>query len=379
MNTPQHHTLAAPKRLGIALDGEAALGPSEVGWPHQYACFLAQSLRLLPQVEQVYFVVPDSSDPSAVQGLLGPDPQVVRLGQALTLVDVLIDLSHWVPDDWAAALRQRGGKIVRLSVENPHIAQTEQSLFGRAGQLLTAQRVVDAVWMPATYLQSAGMPVAVLARAPAYGLPLLWSPLFVDRMAKHLPKGQRFGYRSGRTQWRLAICESNQSMASAGHVPMLAAEAAYRQTPRAFEKLWVLDSFRLKSNLAFVNFASSLQWVRDGKASFEAHHTNVSVLSQHAEALLAHQWEGGTQVHVLEALYGAYPVVHNDPQLQQWGYAYSGFDCEAAGSALLHAKKAHDQGLKAYRSAVQQLGSQINPINPANVQVFSHLLNALWQ
>lgn len=379
MTTNLHYHAKGRIKIGIALDGDAVLSVAEVGWPHQAAYFLAQSLALVPQVEAVCIVVPDATNPKLVQGILGAQFKVIPLAKALSSLHVLLDQSNWVPDQWVAAFRQGGGKVVRLSNDNPQVSETERMLFGRLGHFLSAARTVDAVWIPASAYAMAAAPLAVWARALVYAIPRLWSPVFIERQARQLPKGLRFSYRPGRAKWRLVVCESNHSLTSACHIPMLAAEAAYRQAPGLFEKLLVIDSFRLKTNTNFLNFAGSLKWVRDNKAFFEAHHTPAALLAQHAEVLLAHQWEGSMQYQVLEALYGAYPVVHNDEELRSFGYFYAGFDCEAAAAALLKAKSEHDANLPLYRSNTQQLQTNLDPKNPRNVAFVSRLLDTLFQ
>jgi hypothetical protein len=162
------------------------------------------------------------------------------------------------------------------------------------------------------------------------------------------------------------------------HLPMLIADLAHRQAPHMTEALRVFNSLSLKENPHFNQFARSLDLVRHGIATFEARYPIYEIMTQHADAIVSHQWENAQNYLYYEALYGGYPLVHNSSLLGGCGYRYDGFDCEAGALALRQAFIEHDARSKDYKRAAREFLATLDPQCPANVACFTAALARAW-
>lgn len=58
----------------------------------------------------------------------------------------------------------------------------------------------DAVWMIPQVVKTNRCYLEIITRAPVYEVPHLWSPLFLDEMAKNVKEPFKFGYEQGQME-----------------------------------------------------------------------------------------------------------------------------------------------------------------------------------
>jgi hypothetical protein len=168
--------------------------------------------------------------------------------------------------------------------------------------------------------------------------------------------------------------EPNISVVKNCLVPMLACDVAHRRRPGRIESMQVLNSLHMKDHPTLLYLANSLDLVRQHKATFHGRHDFAGFMAQHADAVLAHQWQNAQNYSYLDALHGGYPLVHNSPWLREAGYYYPEFDIEAAAAQLLHALEVHDAQLSDYRASATRFIAGLDPHASANVDGYAQLL-----
>jgi hypothetical protein len=235
------------------------------------------------------------------------------------------------------------------------------------------------VWTLAEY-ERTGVPYYRSAfRAPVRIVPHLWSPLVLEREVARLPDGLSFGYRPGRRRWRAGIFEPNICMVKTSFVPMLCCEVAHRNDPDMLEHVWAYNTFHLKEHVGFNGFASNLDIVKHGLASFEGRFPLCRVVASDVDVIVSHQWENAQNYVYYEALFGGYPLIHNSHLIGDCGYRYHDFDCEEGGRSLQQAFAEHDAYLDAYRKTAGAFLCGLDPGNGNNVRFYSDAIAALYE
>ena len=168
-------------------------------------------------------------------------------------------------------------------------------------------------------------------------------------------------------------------MVKTSHIPMLVCEVAHRTQPDITERVQVYNTVHLKEDPVFNGFAHSLDIVRHGIATFEGRFPIWQLLSKQCDAVISHQWENAQNYVYYEALYGAYPLIHNSHLIGDCGYRYHGFDCEEGGRALCEAFAAHDCNLASYRSQASDFLATLHPLAAANILAYTQAIEQLYQ
>ena len=367
-------------RVGVTLhvrDGVQSIWENGI---FQNCAFLVQLLNNLPLVAQAVLVVnratPVSPSDAMMMGDLGLD--FMALPQAMAALDVVIEMSEQLPQDWVHAFRQRGGRYACMRVGNDYFIDIERAMFDKPPAGLCNDKHYDAVWTLPEYQRSCHDYFAITTRAPVRVVPHLWTPYFFDKGIASLPPQVHYGYQPGRPRWRVCSFEPNVCMVKTCAIPMLACEEAYRARPAFLENLRVCNTLHLKNHANFVHFAQTLDVVRHGLATFEGRFAVYEFMAHHGDCVVSHHWENGQNYLYYELLYGGYPLVHNSEFIQSQGYYYPDFDCQAAGIALLHAYSQHDANLASYRRQARDLLRTLGVDHPDNLLIYTQELLRLF-
>ncbi|KVZ48785.1 hypothetical protein WL18_07420 [Burkholderia ubonensis] len=346
----------------------------------QNCFFLVMLLAKSPLVETVFLVNGgDGRVEDAGEFLADAPAQVIDLQTARTQLDVVIELSAQLDPQWARDFQSRGGRVVGMRVANDYAIDVERMIFGRPHGMLVSGAEYDVIWTLPAFEKTCAAYYEAALRAPVRTVQHIWSPLLVERAVGRNAPARPFGYAPGHARWRLAILEPNLCMVKTSHVAMLLADVAYRQAPGFIDVLRVYNTFHLKNDPLFVGFATSLDLVRHGLASFEARFPTYEIMGQHADAIISHHWENAQNYLYYEALHGGYPLIHNSTLLGDCGYRYADFDPQDGALALRQAFAGHDAQLDDYRRTAREFLKTLDPHAERNVEQYGAALAELYQ
>jgi len=353
----------------------------------QNCFFLLNLLQRSPAIEAAYLVNGGDGDPSEAGDFLALSPApVIDMDTAMRELDIVIELSAQLNPAWANEFRGRGGRVVGMRVANDYAIDIERMVFDKPHAMLISGTPYDVIWtLPAfehtcaSYYQSA-------QRAPVRVMQHLWSPAIVERSMRAASLKAPFSYQPSTqpgTQpgsqpsprpWRLAVLEPNVCMVKTSFIPMLVADLAHRQDPKMIRNLRVFNTASLTSNPEFVNFSRSLDLVKHGIATFEGRLPVFEIMTEHADAIVSHQWENAQNYVYYEALYGGYPLIHNSELIGSCGYRYHEFDCYEGALALRQAFASHDLRLDDYRREARDFLRTLDPESEENVAAYTAAL-----
>jgi hypothetical protein len=374
--------MSAPRRklrVGVTLhlrQGNQSIWENGI---FQNCAFFVQLLQNSPAVERAVLVNGgDAETPADSMMLKETGLEILSLTQAMQSLDVVFEMSALLPEEWMAAFRRKGGRTAMMKVGNDYVIDIERAMFGKAPGWQVSDKKYDAIWTLPQYEGICSDYFSLATRAPVRIVPHLWTPYFFDRGIATLPPGSSWGYKPGRARWRLSCFEPNVCMVKTSFIPMLVCEEAYRARPDFVECVRFINTLHMKEHPQFLHFARRLDIVNHGVASFEGRYATYEYMTHCADCIVSHQWENAQNYLYYEALYGAYPLVHNSPILRGVGYYYPGFDCQEGGRALVRAFDEHDANLDAYRSAANAFLAGLDVANPGNVEVYTRELLALF-
>lgn len=374
--------LQGPQRLRVGISLFVRKGNQSL-WENgifQNCIFLAQLLQRSPLVSEVFLVVGGGGgDTADAMAFLRESPvPVIDMDAALTRLDLMVEMSAQLSKEWMIAFKETGRKVVSMRVGNDYVIDIERMVFDKPHGLLITGAPYDEVWTLPEYINTCVPYFASTFRAPVRVVPHLWSPELLEKAMKEAGNSEGFGYRPGRRRWRMGMFEPNVCMVKTSHIPMLVCEAAHRAQPDITERVQVYNSFHMKDHPVFNGFANSLDIVRHGIATFEGRFPIWQLLSTNTDAVISHQWENAQNYVYYEALYGAYPLIHNSHLIGDCGYRYHGFDCEEGGQVLCEAFAMHDQNLEHYCAQARQFLATLDPLAESNVAAYTQAIEQLY-
>lgn len=366
-------------RVGVTLgirDGGQSIWENSL---QQNCVFVAQLLNQSPAVHEAVLVNAGGGTPGDQLPLHHSGLRVLSLDEAAQTLDAVIDMGAQLPRPWHDAFRARGGRCARMRASNDYVIDIERAMFDKPAASTNTGTTYDAVWTLPQYERSCRDYFSLDLRAPVRIVPHLWTPLFVQKAIETLPPDKPYGYRAGRSAWRVCSFEANVSMVKTCLIPMLACEEAYRANRSMLEMLHITNTQTLKDHAQFVAMANTLDVVQHGLASFDGRFATYEFMAHHGDCVVSHHWENGQNYLHYEILYGGYPLVHNSEFIKDCGYYYPDFDCQAGGQALLRAFMEHDRRLEDEKRNTAKLLHALDVANPANIDAYTWELLNLFQ
>ncbi len=370
-----------PRRLKVGVTIYLREGYQSV-WENgifQNCYFLLMLLNKSPAVEKSFLVNGGPGNPEEAGEFLAMSPApIINYDTAMQELDVIIELSAQLNDEWAIKFRDRGGRIVGMFVANDYVIDIERMIFDLSPGHLMSRTPYDVVWTLPAFEKTCGPYYKSAMRAPVEVMQHLWSPVVVDSSLAALDPPRQFGYQPGRKRWRVAILEPNICMVKTAQLPMLVCEVAHRSDPDFIERMLVHNAMALKEHRQFVAFAKDLDLVRHGIALFQPRIPVYDIMTEWADAIVSHHWENGQNYVYYEALHGGYPLIHNSKLIEGCGYYYPDFNCEEGALALRQAFLSHDRNLDNYRRDARALLEKLNPESERNIASYSASLQRLF-
>ncbi len=406
-----------PARLTVGVTVHLTAAPGTSIWSAggtQNCVFLCAALRACPNVGRVLLInCGDAAEPPAAYMLSGVD--VVRFDPALLdQLDVLIECGSQVSAENVARVRARGGRAVAYRFGNNAVLDAERMVRGplsrQLGDVLAPAALAalapllkakdggamlngaafDEVWTIPQHERTCRSYFEITLRAPVRVVPHIWEPTFIDAAVAEMAKDPAtasltFGYQARAGAKRISIFEPNINLIKNCVFPLLVAESAFRRRRDLIEHVWCTNSLDLIKLPMFESFVWSLDLQRtkgaDGNpvVTFDGRYNTPFWLAKSTDVVLSWQWENGLNYLWYDALYGAYPLVHNSEMLPKGvGYYYEGFDAEDGGNVLTAALLDHDAHADDYRARATSFLAGVRAAAPANVEAHTRALAALY-
>jgi hypothetical protein len=307
-----------------------------------------------------------------------PGLDFVRLPEVVDHLDLLIEAGSQVYASDVARVQSHGGRCVTYKVGNAYVIDNERVIHNKsAGAIFNGSRF-DEVWTNPQHMRTCASYWETCYRCPVRCLPHIWEPTFIDAAIREFPETLHFGYQPGPSRKRVGIFEPNFNIVKTCTIPLLVCEQAYRRAPYLIGDVFVTNAEQLKSHLTFDRFASHLDIVRAGLASFEGRYNTPWFLAKHTDIVVAHQWENALNYAYYDALYGGYPLVHNSEMIPL-GYRYDGFDATSGADALIKAMTTHDVRAAEYRDEARSfLDTTVRATSKANVHAYDTATSRLF-
>jgi hypothetical protein len=366
-------------RVGVTIhirDGHQSIWENGI---FQNCVFLVQLFNLSPEVEKAVLVNGSGAKevhPSMMFNQVGVE--MIDLQDALETLDVVIEMSSQLSEDWLGKFRAGGGRNAWMRCGNDYAIDIERAMYDLPHAGLCSAKKYDAVWMIAGHKNISEDYFSLTTRSKVALVPHIWTPQFLDKGCETLPEGVSFGYLAGAPRWRVCSFEPNMNMVKTCITPMLVCEEAYRKKPGMFEAIRVCNTLQSKENAGFVTFARFLDIVNHGVASFEGRFGFYEYMAHHGDCVVSHHWENGQNYLYYEALYGGYPLIHNSEFIRDLGYFYPDFDCQVGGDVLIRAFESHDSNLEEYKAKATEFLKTLDIRHQPNIEVYTAELLALY-
>ena len=346
--------------------------------------FLKQCLEQIDGVESVYFVYwrNDKSSISDNMRLDLMDVELYESDEVVEKTDILIEGTLTLEPEIEKKYRKHGAKIVSYRMGNDFVWDMEKMVHNLPNPRSFNGATYDAVWMIPQVIKTNRCYLEIITRAPVYEVPHLWSPIFLDEMAKTVKEPFTFGYEPGQMDKngaRISVMEPNISISKNCMLPILIGEEAYRNHPELIKHVYLCNTFDKKDDKAIFNYIGYTTAVKDGIMSVETRHITPLFLAEYTDILLSFQWELALNYMYYEALHGNYPLVHNSPMLKEHhvGFYYDYFDAYDGERQLINAIKSCDADFDTHVKRNKELIEYLSPLNPENIRKHQILIEKL--
>lgn len=304
---------------------------------------------------------------------------IIPLFEANDAIDIAIEVSGGLNEEWGKSFRARGGKVVFHICGHPYASLVEPTTFDRAGFFSKAERC-DEVWILQKDRQFMNM-LKAIHRCPVYEVPYLWHSVFLDNIVSMMKtEEEHFGYKPGSLRpgyAEPAIFEPNISPLKAGLIPFLICEQMARLQPDSIRQVHLMNSAQFAVHPTFVSLVGHSILYRANKVLIKNRDYFSKIMGAGANLVVSHQIMWSQNYLYLDALYGDYPLVHNSPLFSDVGYYYADSDIEAGCQQMWLAMNEHDHNLASYKANSSAKISSLSPYNQQNQDIYARRLLAL--
>jgi len=205
--------------------------------------------------------------------------------------------------------------------------------------------------------------------------PYIWEPLFFDEKCKEFDGDPRWSPE--KNVKKIAIHEPNINIIKNCIVPLSIAAIANKRDPELIEKVYSLNTDKMKENKAFIEYVESINMVEKG--SFDSRRsTPFMVCTGVMGTSVLHHTFNGLNYLTLEMLRLGYPVVHNSEEMKDAGYFYSGINSEEGADQLELAINTHADNFEIKQKQADEVVWKYSPENPKNTQGYKDLVESLF-
>ena len=220
---------------------------------------------------------------------------------------------------WRAYLQKKGCKTAKLYLGNVLNIDTE-TVCMTPGLFFHHHNMgyFDYIWTSPHYMANCAWLTALHGK-PCSVVPYIWSPKFLGNPLSLSPFGGSF-----KSSGDIVIAEPNISFQKTALVPLLLAEAYYREHPSWKGQVFIQNSERLLVTPFWNRIVENLSLFLDGRIVFSGRKSILELVQEHEGAVfICHQLTNEFNYMILELLYLGIPVLHTSESWSQSGHYYS--------------------------------------------------------
>ncbi|MDT7934726.1 MAG: DUF2827 family protein [Sphingomonadaceae bacterium] len=318
---------------------------------NQNAVLLLLLLQRLETIGSVVLVDASLKAPPHPLGVWSGIP-TLSPDEAAEQLDLVIECGGRCPPHAMNRLRDRGGRLVSYMAGNAMAMNFECVSSNLAHGEIISEAPFDAVWITPQHWRM-NRAHCEITRTPRTRLvPHIWEPVFLEAHARS--RGVNPFYRpvkaGGTTPWRLGVFDPNINVLKTFHIPLFAAEHAYRAAPQRIGRVLLFNAQQLIGVPHFDDVTTAMDLFKAGKLFAEARHSLPEALAHYVDAVVTHQWENDLNYLYWDVLWTGHPLIHNSGPAREVGYYYRDFDPEDGGRVIADALARHAERASDYRA-----------------------------
>ena len=291
--------------------------------------------------------------------------------------DVIICVSVSITDQAYEVAKENGIKVVVTEYGNLYQIFIESALgkgakgFGVDGSKYNA---ADALWASPHFERNKHWYKSFTDQEFTI-CPYIWEPLYFDKKCEEFEGDPKWSPE--KNVKNIAIHEPNINIIKNCIIPLSIAAIVNKRNPDMIEKVFSLNTERIKDNQCFIDYVSSIDMVKKG--SFDSRRsTPFMVCTGVMGTSVLHHTSNGLNYLTLELLRLGYPVVHNSEEMKDAGYFYPGINSEAGAEQLELAINTHEENVKLKQEQADEVVWRYSADNPKNIQGYKDLVEKLF-
>ena len=363
----------AKRKIAITIGNPAHLWSNGL---HQNAVFLGRLLQKAGY--EVTLIAHDPKEEIKVEELGGvPFKTFKNCNDEIIHHDVIVCVSISLPDSTYELAKEKGIKMVVTEYGNLYQIFLESALMKGVKNFGVDNKKyenADALWASPHFERNKHWYKSFTDQEMII-CPYIWEPLFFDMKCSEFEGDPK--WNPEKNLKKIAIHEPNINIIKNCIIPLGIAGLVNKRDPDMIEKVFTLNTEKIKENKPFIEYITSLNLLKKG--SFDSRRTTPFMVCRGIMGTsVLHHTNNGLNYLTLELLRLGYPVVHNSEEMKDAGYFYSGINVEEGADQLELAINTHAENIKLKQEQADEVVWKYSADNPKNIEGYRELVEKLF-
>jgi len=277
-------------------------------------------------------------------------------------------------------------RIIKYMCGNNYVIDMERSIFETsASNQRTAWKsdgLVDECW----YVPQQGYQnheyyrvLMGLEHDKVKPVPFVWDPMFIDQIESLYDRNKNVPIYQPKenSEKKLCIFEPNMNVVKYSMIPLLIIEDAYVNHNIDYKFTTLISGDRLPKKTVWKSTIDSTKII--AKTIKTAGRLPVhSILANHADIVISHQWENPLNYAYLDTMYLQFPLIHNADMIQDAGYYYPDFEIGKGAEKLKWVMDHHDKHIDEYNEKNEKVLTRYTVYNEDLIETYRLLIENLF-
>lgn len=277
-------------------------------------------------------------------------------------------------------------RIIKYMCGNNYVIDMERSIFETsASNQRTAWKsdgLVDECW----YVPQQGYQnheyyrvLMGLEHDKVKPVPFVWDPMFIDQIESLYDRNKNVPIYQPKenSEKKLCIFEPNMNVVKYSMIPLLIIEDAYVNHNIDYKFTTLISGDRLPKKTVWKSTVDSTKMI--AKTIKTAGRLPVhSILANHADIVISHQWENPLNYAYLDTMYLQFPLIHNADMIQDAGYYYPDFEIGKGAEKLKWVMDHHDKHIDEYNEKNEKVLTRYTVYNEDLIETYRLLIENLF-